>query len=455
MIKRILLIIFIVLQAASLCASTTNLVVRADLNGPVDVIHTQYILRAMKEAVDKKAGLFLLVMDTPGGLGSAMEKITKKILASPMPVAVFIYPPGARGASAGFFILISADIAAMAPGTRTGAAHPILEFGGIPIGGDKLRPKAKKDKPASSSSGSILLEKVTQDILASIRAVAGTRGRNVKMCVAAVKDSKSYSVKEALEGKIIDIEAKSVQDLLKQIKGREITRIDGTKTTLTMDSPRVEKVKMTAREQFLAFITNPNVAFLLGLIGLILLYVEVTHTGLVLPGVVGALSLLLAIMGFSYLPVTVTGLLLIALAMGLFVAELKIPGFGVLGGLGIVSLALGGIMLVKRTDLGVSVDIYVAIGAAAGFGILFLFLSFLVLRSLKQKAQTGNETLVGKKATALTDLNPKGQVMLNGEYWKAVASTDVVEGAPVRVVKIDGLTAYVEPIEEEKWESKS
>lgn len=455
MTKLKTLIAFMVVYALSLSAAVPNLVVRADLDGPVDVIHTQYILRALEQAKEKNAALFLLVMDTPGGLGSSMEQIIKKILSSPMPVAVFVYPPGARAASAGFFILISADIAAMAPGTRTGAAHPIFSFAGMPIGGDTPKGKAKKTKASPSSSSSILLEKVTQDILASIRSVAGIRGRNIKMALAAVKESKSYSNKEALKGKIIDLEANSVPDLLKKLKGREVTRIDGTKTTLEIDHPRVERVNMTEREKFLALITNPNIAFLLGLAGLILLYVEITHTGLVIPGVVGALSLLLAIMGFSYLPITVTGVLLIALAMGLFIAELNIPGFGVLGGLGIVSLALGGIMLVKRTDLGVSVDISVAIGAAAGFGALFLFLSFLVLRSIKQKAQTGWETLVNATGTALTNLNPKGQILLKGEYWKAVASTEIQKDSPVRVVRIDGLTAYVEPIKEETWESKS
>lgn len=447
MIKYSLIVLFLILQVTTASATVPNLVVRADLDGPVDVIHTQYILRALKQAKARDAALFLLVMDTPGGLGSSMEQITKKILASPMPVAVFVYPPGARGASAGFYILISADIAAMAPGTRTGAAHPIFSFAGMPIGGDKPQDKAKKDK--GSSSGSILMEKVTQDILASIRSVAGIRGRNVKMCMDAVKESKSYSDEEALKGKVIDLKANSVPDLLKKLKGREITRIDGTKTMLQLDNPRVEHVDMTAREKFLAMITNPNIAFLLGLAGLILLYVEITHTGLVIPGVVGALSLLLAIMGFSYLPVSITGVLLIALALGLFIAELKIPGFGILGGLGIVSLALGGIMLVKRTSLGVGVDISVAIGAAAGFGVLFLLLSFLVLRTIKQKKATGWEALINVTGTALTDLVPNGQILLKGEYWKAIASSEIQKGSPVRVVRIDGLTAYVEPIKEE------
>ncbi len=446
--------LFVLIQAITANADVPGLVVRADLDGPVDVVHTQYILRAMQRARDKDASLFLLVMDTPGGLGSSMSRIIKKILASPMPVAVFVYPPGARGASAGFFILISADIAAMAPGTRTGAAHPILSFGGMPIGGDTPRPKGAKDKKDSGGSTSILLEKVTQDILASIRSIAGLRGRNIDMCLAAVQQSKSYSDTEALKGKVIDLRANSVRDLLKQINGRKVKRIDGSTTVLQLDHPQIERVKMTARERFLALITNPNVAFLLGLAGLILLYVEITHTGLVIPGVAGALSLLLAIMGFSYLPISVTGVLLIVLAMGLFIAELKMPGFGILGGLGIVSLALGGIMLVKRTDLGVSVDVSVAIGAAAGFGVLFLFLSYLVLRSFRQRPRTGKDTLIGAQATALTDLSPRGQVLLNGEYWKAVASGHVPEGAPVRVVRVDGLTVYVEPIQEETWESK-
>jgi len=243
--KLILLTLFSMLTTAAVAKN--NLVVRADLDGPVDVIHTEYLLRAMDVAEKKGAALFLLVMDTPGGLAQSMERIIKRILGASMPVAVFVYPPGARGASAGFFILISADIAAMAPGTRTGAAHPIMSFGGMPIGGGQKKKTAddKKNTGETGDSTAILMEKVTQDILASLRAVAQRRGRNIDMCVQAVKDSKSFSDDEALKGHVIDLRAKSVDDLLKQINGMEITRIDGTKAALTLDRPTVEKVPMT------------------------------------------------------------------------------------------------------------------------------------------------------------------------------------------------------------------
>ena len=426
--------------------SSAPLVIRADLDGPIDVIHTQYVLRALDEAIKKDASLFLVVLDTPGGLGKSMQKIIKRFLSAPMPVVVYVYPPGSRAASAGFFILISADVAAMAPGTRTGAAHPILEFGGMPVGSKKKEEKEGKD---TGDSTEILLEKVTQDVLAYIRSIARIRGRDVDLAVKAVTQSKSYSDEEALKGKLIDLRASDVQELLKELDGHEVKRVSGKTAVLHTANAVVEKVPMTFREKALSLITDPNVAFLLGLLGLVLLYVEITHTGLVVPGVVGGICLLLAVMGFSYLPINVTGVLLIALAFGLFIAELKMPGFGIMGTLGIVSLALGAIMLVNKTDLGVSVDLTTAVSGAVAFGVIFLFLSYLVLKSHRRRKMAGREEIIGAVGEALTDLDPEGKVLVQGTYWTARAAERIPKGAPVRVKEIKGLKLLVEPAKEE------
>ncbi len=440
--KKIFIVLFIIGVATIVRARPV--IVRADLDGPVDVIHAEYLVRAIDRANQENANAFLLVIDTPGGLGSSMQKIIKRMLTSDVPVIAYVYPPGSRAASAGFFILISADIAAMAPGTRTGAAHPILEFGGMPVGGGDKK-KGDKDKKDEGNSSSILMHKVTEDVLAYIRSITTLRGRNSKMAVAAVKDSKSYSDEEALKGNIIDLRAGSVDELLDRLEDRQIKMISGRQITLHTKGAIVKDVPMTFRERFLSLITNPNLAFLLGIAGLVLIYVEITHTGLILPGVLGAISLLLAVMGFSYLPINVTGVIFIILAFGLFIVELKMPGFGIFGTLGIVSLAFGAIMLVKKTEIGVSIDTSVAIAGAVAFGVVFLFLSYLVLKALKRPKLAGTQELVGMVGEALTDINPKGKVLVQGTYWNAESDTPISKGQEIVVERVDGLNLKVKP----------
>ena len=440
--KKLPVVLFII--GLGLAVRARPVVVRADLDGPVDVIHAEYLVRAMEVANQEKADAFLLVIDTPGGLGSSMQKIIKRMLTSDVPVIAYVYPPGSRAASAGFFILISADIAAMAPGTRTGAAHPILEFGGMPVGGGEKK-KGDKEKKEEGDSSSILMHKVTEDVLAYIRSITTLRGRNGKLAVAAVKDSKSYSDEEALKGNIIDLRAPSIDDLLNRVDGRQIKMVSGRQITLHTKGAIIKDVPMTFRERFLSLITNPNLAFLLGIAGLVLIYVEITHTGLILPGVLGAISLLLAVMGFSYLPINVTGVIFIILAFGLFIVELKMPGFGIFGTLGIVSLAFGAIMLVKKTEIGVSIDTSVAIAGAVAFGVVFLFLSYLVLKAMKRPKLAGTQELVGMVGEALTDINPKGKVLVQGTYWNAVSDTPISKGQEIIVEGVEGLKLKVKP----------
>lgn len=451
---------------------------RAVLDGPVDPLHAEYLVRAIDQAEAEDSDLVLVVINTPGGLVDSMEVIVRRMLAATVPVAAFVAPSGGRAASAGFFLLVSADVAAMAPGTRTGAAHPILSIGGIlpidpgqlpgtepqktpvpappPTGTDgqpeqdgtgtptPVTAPAPRTPPGSQSA--ILMEKISSDIQAYLRAITAVRGRNAEAAALAVSESRAYTEQEALELRLIDVVAASEADLLRQLDGREVRRIDGTTRVLSLAGATVVDIPMTFRERALSFLVNPNVAFLLFLLGLLLVYVEVTHTGMVLPGVIGGLCLLLAVTGFSFLPVTAAGVLLILAAIGLFVAEVFVQSFGVLALAGVVSLALGAIMLIDLPEGGMRVDPTLAITTAVAFGGIVMFLTLLAIRSMRRTVVTGSEGLVGEAGTAVTAIDAAGgKVQVHGEYWNARSDAPVAAGTPVRVRKVDGLTLWVEP----------
>jgi membrane-bound serine protease (ClpP class) len=271
----------------------------------------------------------------------------------------------------------------------------------------------------------------------------------VKAAELAVTESRSYTDQEALSQHLVDVIAASEAELLADLDGREVRRLDGTTLKLAVRDAAVVTIEPTFRERALTLVVNPNVAFLLLLIGALLVYVEVTHAGMVLPGVVGALCLLLAVTGFSFLPVNLTGVLLVIAAIGLFVAEFTVQGMGILGLAGVVSLALGGIMLVDVPGEGIRVDPGIAIGAAVGFGAIVLFLTTLAMRVLRRRVETGKEGMVGMLGDAVTDLSPRGKVLLRGEYWDAVASRPIARGARVRCTGLTGLLASVEPADED------
>jgi membrane-bound serine protease (ClpP class) len=451
---------------------------RAVLDGPVDPLHAEYLVRAIDQAEAEDSDLVLVVINTPGGLVDSMEVIVRRMLAATVPVAAYVAPSGGRAASAGFFLLVSADVAAMAPGTRTGAAHPILSIGGIlPIDPGQLpgtepqktpvptpAPPGTDDQPVQDGDGTpatapaprtppttqsaILMEKISSDIQAYLRAITAVRGRNAEAAALAVSESRAYTEQEALELRLIDVIAATEADLLRQLDGREVRRIDGTTQVLSVAGAPVVDIPMTFRERALSFLVNPNVAFLLFLLGLLLVYVEVTHTGMVLPGVIGGLCLLLAVTGFSFLPVTAAGVLLILAAIGLFVAEVFIQSFGVLALAGVVSLALGAIMLVDLPEGGMRVDPTLAITTAVAFGGIVMFLTLLAIRSMRRSVVTGSEGLVGETGTAVTDVGPTGgKVQVHGEYWNARSGTPLAAGTPVRVRTVDGLTLDVAPVD--------
>ncbi len=409
-------------------------VVRIVLDGAVDPVRAEFIVAAMQEADQQNAALIVLEMDTPGGLGDSMKAIIRAILNGRTPVAAFVTPSGAHAASAGFFILVAADVAAMAPGTNSGAAHPIMAFGGVmPI------PEDEKTKP--------IFEKIQNDILAYLRGIVRQRGRNEEAAVAAVKQNASYTAAEALDAKLIDLVAKDEAELLKLLDGRTVRKFDGREVVLKLTGQAVRTVEMSLRQQVLAFVSDPNVAIILALVGILGLFFEFSHPGFYAPGVVGGICLLLALLGFSLLPLNYVGVLLIIVAVGLFIAEIKVQGFGVLGIAGIVSLVLGFLMLVDSPDPNFGVAWSVVLGVAVPVGVLLLLLSRLVIRAMRRRSATGQEGMAGVAGRSVTELAPAGRIHARGEYWNAVSASGAAIPAdtPVVVVRAEGLVLYVEP----------
>lgn len=445
-----------VLATAVLAASgrAEAVVHKAVVDAPINAIQVEYVARALDQAERERSDLFLLVLNTPGGLADSMEEIISRLLVSRVPVCAYVFPPGGRAASAGFFILMSADVAAMAPGTRAGAAHPILSIGGvIPVGEPSSEPEKDhgdekahpEDRKSGGGQASVLLEKVRQDAQAFLRAITERRGRNPRAAELAVTESRSYSDQEALDQGLIDLVAATEADLLVRLHGREVTMLDGEVRVLSTAAAPIVTVEKTFREKALEALTNPNVAFLLAVVGALLLYVEITHAGMVLPGVVGGILLLLAVMGFSFLPINATGVLLIVAGLGLFVAEVFVQGFGLLGVAGAVCLALGAIMLVDLPEQELTVDPFLAVGAAVALGVISIFLMGLAVKALRRRTVTGLEGLIGLQGTVIVPLEPSGKVLIRGEYWKAEASRPLPKGTRVRCVGVDGLVLRVEP----------
>ena len=412
--------------------------VEIPIDGEIEPILADYVVHGIEQAATDHASLILITIDTPGGLDSSMRAIIQAILRSTVPVVVYVYPTGSRAASAGFYILLSADIAAMSPGTETGAASPIMEIGGQVVQIDDT-----------------LRKKIVNDATAYLRSYSSKRGRNVDLAMTAVTDAKAFSDKEALDGKLIDIVTASKEDLLAQLNGRTITRFDGTSTSLALAHPVVSRYEMSGREKFLARIVQPDVFFILLIVGVLGLYVEFTHPGAFAPGVIGGIAMVLALYAMHLLPINFAGVLLIALAMALFILEAKFPTHGVLGVGGVVSMVLGALFLIRSPLTGMGVSLWTALAVVIPFGIIVIILMRLVLRSRTWKVSTGKEELIGEvgevRETLGSSQNPDsmGSVFVHGELWRAAArpGETIPEGARVRVKKIKGLTLEVEPLE--------
>ncbi|PYT72979.1 MAG: serine protease [Acidobacteria bacterium] len=408
-------------------------VLELKLDGEVEPILATYIHEGLQDAARRHASLVLMTMDTPGGLSDSMKDIVQHILASPVPVAVYVSPTGARGASAGFYILLSADIAAMARGTHTGSATPVIAIGGaFPMQIDEAFRK-----------------KINQDATAFLRSFTERRGRNPELAQKAITEGKAFTETEALDGKMIDLVANSTEDLIHELDGRTITRFDGTKVTLALKNPVRTPFELSARQKFLSRIVEPDIFFVLLILGVLGLYTEFTHPGVIAPGVIGGICLILALYDMHFLPVNLAGLFLIALALAFFILEAKAPSHGVLAFGGVVSMFLGALFLIRSPLTAGGVSLGVALSATLPFAVFAVVLTRLVLRSRKWKTATGREELIGSSGTVTAELKAgaEGMVRVHGELWRAVSSQPVPEGSSVRVTKVEGLKLYVEPVQ--------
>ena len=421
--KTVVLLVVALLLAPALARADVLKIVVHDTIQPIS---DEFIERALAQAAREHDEAVLIELSTPGGLVDSTRSIIEKILASPVPVIVYVAPSGARAASAGFFLLESADVAAMAPGTNTGAAHPVI------FGGEKM--------------DDVMKAKMENDAAAFMRSFVSKRGRNVELAESAVRQSKSFTDDEALKDHLIDVVAASQEDLLKQLDGRTITRFNGSTTVLHLANQRVQSLDMSLKQRILDFIMDPNVAFILFAIGMLALYVEFNHPGAIVPGVVGFIFVLLAIFAFNILPTRYAALILIVAAFVLFILDAKFATHGVLtvGGIGL--MILGALLLVDAPIPEMRVRLVTALAVSVPLGLITVFLVGLVIRARRGKVVTGAQGLIGEVGVAQGPLEPEGKVFVHGELWDAVSSANVAPGQRVQVKRIDGLRLEVEPM---------
>jgi membrane-bound serine protease (ClpP class) len=395
----------------------------------VHPVTAEIVASAIARAKQENAALLIVRLNTPGGLMDAMRETIQEIVSSPIPVATYVEPSGGRAASAGFFLLESGDVAAMAPGTNTGAAHPVAEFGEM---------------------DAVMKEKVENDAAAYLRSICSKRGRNSELAETAVRASKSFTEREALDQHLIDLVAPNEQALLAALDGRAVTRFDGSSATLRTSGAEIEVYEPSLREKIVASIADPNIALILLVLGALGIYVEFTHPGLVAPGVIGAILMLLGLSAISVLPINWLGAALLALAMALFVLEAKLAAHGVLAVGGAASMILGAIMLIDSPFPEMRIHWSTAVALAIPFSAITVLLLSLALRSRRAKVETGREGMIGETGSAVTDLAPAGKVFVHGEYWDAASHQPVPAGAGVRVTAIDKLKLTVEPVSDRK-----
>jgi membrane-bound serine protease (ClpP class) len=407
--------------------SKEALIVTVTLDDAVHPITARFFKDALSKADKEEAALLILRLDTPGGLMTSMEEMITAITHARTPVVVFVH--GSKAASAGFFLTIAADVAVMAPGTRIGAAHPVAAMGEIP-----------KDSP--------MMAKVENDAAAYIRTLATNRGRNAAVAETAVRDSKAFTEQEALASGLIDFIASNETEIITKLGGRPIQRFSGERVTLDLSRTRTVSLDMSGRERFLSLLANPALAALLLFVGVLGLYVEFTHPGMIAPGLVGGVCLLLFMMSTQTLPVSWVGVGLVVLGLVMFVLEIKVASHGALTAGGIASLIVGSMLLFRgASDLpGFHAARLLIVGIAASAGVLMGILSLLIARVWRRKAVTGAAGLLSEEGTALTDLDPDGRVFVHGEYWNAHAGVPVRRGARVQVTGVRDLVLDVEEL---------
>ena len=391
----------------------------------VHPVTTEIVSSALDRARQEGAVVVIVRLNTPGGLMDAMRETIEKMVAAPVPVVTYVAPSGGRAASAGFFLLEAGDVTAMAPGTNTGAAHPVA------MGGE-MDP--------------VMKQKVENDAAAYLRSICTKRGRNSALAETAVRESKSFTEREAFDQHLVDLIASSDAELLAALDGRTITRFDGSKVIVHTSGASIEVYQRTLRQRIIAAIADPNIALVLLVLGALGIYVEFSSPGLIAPGVIGAILALLGLSALSVLPINWLGAGLLILALALFVLEAKFTSHGILGIGGAVAMVLGAVILVNGPIPEMRIRWSTAIGLALPFSAITLLLLSLVVSARRHKVETGVEGMIGATGSALTELSPEGKVLVRGEYWDAVALRPVTAGARVRITAVDKLKLTVEPV---------
>jgi membrane-bound serine protease (ClpP class) len=429
---RPLLLLFSLLAAAFIlprpgAGDDRGDIVVLTVRGPITPSVAEYIELGFEYGREKGASMVLVEMDTPGGLDLAMRSINREILNAPVPVVVFVSPSGARAASAGTFITLAADVAAMAPGTTIGAAHPVQLMG-------------KGDET--------MTEKVLNDSAAYIRSLAERHGRNGDWAEKAVRESVSLTESEALEEGVIDLVAPDLDALLLALEGREIPGDDGTVVVLETEGKQLLRYAMDLRRRILNTLSDPNIAYLLLMLGMMGIFFELAHPGSIYPGVIGVIAIILALYSLQTLPVSFAGLLLIALAVVLFVAEVLVTGFGLFALGGVVSLFIGSLMLVRSPADWLRVSLKVIVPTVAFMAFFFLVILQRIVSTYRRRPSSGMEGIVGETGEALEDLAPEGKIFVHGEIWNARSSQNVTKGDSVRVTAAEGMMLSVEKKEQ-------
>ena len=450
--QRFILLLLFFAGALLISASANNIsrpVFQLTIDDAIGPATDDYVERAIETATLQHAELIVIRMDTPGGLDSAMRSIIKNITNSSVPVAVYVAPTGARAASAGTYILYASHIAAMAPGTNLGAATPV-QIGGISPP-DLQKGKDQTDKPAPENNKTTLERKIINDAVAYIRGLAQLHGRNEEWAEKAVREAASLPAADALKNNVIDIVASSTTDLLKQIDGREVLVL-GQKRRLKTAGLTVKEINPDWRSRLLSVITNPNIAYILMLVGIYGVILEFSNPGAIVPGTVGAICLLLALYSFQLLPINYAGMGLILLGIALMVGEAFEPSFGMLGIGGVISFVIGSIILMDTDAPGFGIDVAVIATFAVTSVMMFVFVIGMVIKARRRPVVSGMEELLGSEALVIEDFAQKGRVNIHSENWNALCDTPLHKGQSVKVIGIDGLTLQVEPLDTSKQE---
>jgi membrane-bound serine protease (ClpP class) len=425
-ISRILLSVLAIVVLGS---SSSAEVLKIVLNDTIQPISEEYIARAIDEAQRRNDQAVLIEINTPGGLVESTRHIIEKITNSSVPVILYVAPSGSRAGSAGIFILEAADIAAMAPGTNAGAAHPVLIVGNTSV------------KPDDE-----MKQKIENDAAALMRSVVSQRGRNVQVAESAVRESKSFTEQEALTQHLIDYVASSENDLFRQIDSKSFKRFNGQSVTLKLSGQPIQPFGMTLKEHILNYLMDPNIAFILLAIGALALYAEFNHPGAVVPGTVGIVFILVAAFALNLLPTRFAALGLILAAFALFAAEAKFASHGVLTIGGIALLTLGGLLLVDSPIPEMRVHLLTALAVSIPLGLITAFLMSIALKARRNKRVSGVEGLIGEIGIAQSALSPRGKIFVHGELWDAISSSDISAGQSVIVCRVDGLLLQVDPV---------